>query len=99
VILALGGIAWNATLDELKRQGLWSSKRPAFGHGCELNIQVDQSQRPRRTQQTRLTLLASYHPSQQNTFTGRLTEEMFDEIFERVQRYLLTSRVSQFGLD
>jgi uracil-DNA glycosylase family 4 len=76
VILALGGIAWNATLDELKRAGLWEGKRPAFSHGAEFELSDGR------------TLLASYHPSQQNTFTGRLTEEMFDRVFARARKLL-----------
>lgn len=71
VILALGGIAWNAVFDEMKRQGSWNGKRPVFSHGAEVQLSKHQ------------TLIGSYHPSQQNTFTKRLTEPMFDAVFAR----------------
>jgi uracil-DNA glycosylase len=47
--------------------------RPKFGHGIE--VAVDD----------RTTLLLSFHPSQQNTFTGKLTKEMFAGVFERAR--------------
>ncbi|HVK61408.1 MAG TPA: uracil-DNA glycosylase [Bdellovibrionales bacterium] len=76
VILALGSIAWTATFLELKKQGQWSKAKPAFGHGAE--VALDNG----------TIVIGSYHPSQQNTFTGRLTEPMFDSIFSRANALL-----------
>lgn len=76
VVLALGSIAWAATFDELKRQGRWSKARPKFGHGAEVTLDDG------------TLVMGSFHPSQQNTFTGRLTEPMFDAIFTRAQAAL-----------
>jgi uracil-DNA glycosylase family 4 len=69
VVVALGGFAWDAALGALRRTGLAPVPRPAprFGHGA-------------RAELGRLHLLGCYHPSQQNTFTGRLTEPMLDDV-------------------
>jgi uracil-DNA glycosylase len=72
VILALGAIAWNAALAMARRHGCADlSPRPPFGHGAMVQLS-DQ-----------LVLIGSYHVSQQNTFTGRLTPAMFDAILRR----------------
>ena len=72
VLFALGKIAWDACLALASRNGL-SIPRPraAFGHGAELRLSET------------LTLVGSYHVSQQNTFTGKLTERMLDAVLER----------------
>lgn len=70
-IVTLGGIAWDATLRTLRDLGYAvPTPKPKFGHGAEVEIDG-------------LTLIGSYHPSQQNTFTGRLTREMFDAVWSR----------------
>ncbi len=69
-IVCLGQLAHNHTLKRLKELGLGNfSPRPRFGHAARLPIN------------RHLLLIDSYHPSQQNTFTGRLTEEMLDRVF------------------
>ena len=70
VVLALGKIAFDATV-RLALENEWlQPPRPKFGHGIQVSLEKSR------------WLLASYHPSQQNTFTGRLTESMLDEIME-----------------
>ncbi|MBK8448115.1 MAG: uracil-DNA glycosylase [Micropruina sp.] len=75
-ILALGSIAWDATLAAARRLG-WTVPRPKprFGHGSEAVLQADGRA---------VRLVGSYHVSQQNTFTGRLTETMLDEVIGRL---------------
>ena len=76
VVVALGKIAFDNYLSVLKDRGTIRSRAPfAFGHGREYRMDG------------RLPLLiASYHPSQQNTSTGKLTEKMLTDIFRRARR-------------
>lgn len=76
VIVALGSIAWKATWNELKRQGIATGALPKFAHGKEVILDDGR------------VLIGSYHPSQQNTFTGKLTEAMLDSVFEQAQKKL-----------
>lgn len=73
VAVALGGFGWDALLRVLDRRG-WEVPRPKpkFSHLARVELAGDGR---------RLSLFGSYHPSQQNTFTGRLTEEMFDAVW------------------
>ena len=72
VVVALGQFGWDAALRSFAGLGHVLRPRPRFGHGAEAVIG------PYR-------LLGSYHPSQQNTFTGRLTPQMFREVVERAR--------------
>jgi uracil-DNA glycosylase family 4 len=78
VVLALGKIAWDAALRRALRvcpAGL-PRPRPAFGHGGRAWLAL-------RSPRSPIWLLGSYHPSQQNTQTGRLTRRMFDNVVGR----------------
>ncbi len=72
VVVALGGFAWAAAFAALAHGGVdpVPSPRPRFGHGVEVAVGP-------------VTVLGCYHPSQQNTFTGRLTEPMLDAVLRR----------------
>lgn len=75
VIVTLGNFAYAQTLRILSGRGTDIPRpRPKFSHGAELRL--DES----------LTIIASYHPSQQNTFTGKLTEKMFDQVWARARK-------------
>jgi uracil-DNA glycosylase len=72
VYVVLGDYAYRSLWSHLERRGLIMPRpRPPFGHGAEVALPGGP------------VILASYHPSQQNTFTGRLTEAMLDAVFER----------------
>ena len=71
VVVALGGFAWTALWPALASLGLPVPRpRPPFGHLVEVQLGP-------------LLLVGSFHPSQQNTFTGKLTEAMLDDVFAR----------------
>lgn len=76
VYLALGKIGFDQTWNVLKQFGEASGPRPEFAHN--FSVKLDSGR----------TLLASYHPSQQNTFTGKLTEPMFDAVFKNARQLL-----------
>jgi len=70
VILALGALAWDGILRALRSLGHRPATRPRFGHGAETTVGP-------------YTLLGCFHPSQQNTFTGKLTPQMMDDVMRR----------------
>jgi uracil-DNA glycosylase family 4 len=90
VVLALGGIAFNAFLKLLQRNG-WEVPRPKprFGHLQEYTL-TRPNTKVRGPKQ--FTLLASYHPSRQNTQTGRLTRQMWQAVFDRARTLLQQSK-------
>jgi uracil-DNA glycosylase family 4 len=72
VIVALGAFAWDGVLRALASLGHLVAPRPRFGHLAEASAGP-------------YALLGSFHPSQQNTFTGRLTPAMLDEVWARAR--------------
>jgi uracil-DNA glycosylase family 4 len=80
VIVALGQFGWDASLRALAGLGFVARPRPRFGHGAEAALGP-------------YVLLGSYHPSQQNTFTGRLTPPMFAAVLRHAIE--LSGRVSR----
>ena len=76
VVVALGGFAFDQVLRILQARGEAVPRpRPDFSHGVEVTLK-------------NRTVLGCYHPSQENTFTGRLTESMFDAIWQRARRLI-----------
>jgi uracil-DNA glycosylase family 4 len=77
-VLALGKIAWDAYLEILKQRGVISSRALyKFAHGAEAEVAAGA---PR--------LFGVYHPSQQNTQTGRVTPAMYSQVLRRIQNFL-----------
>jgi uracil-DNA glycosylase family 4 len=76
VFVALGQIGWRAVIDEARRRSWWNDGLPRFGHAAVLPLEEGR------------VLIGSYHPSQQNTFTGKLTEPMFDRVFALARAHL-----------
>ncbi|MGH7875334.1 MAG: uracil-DNA glycosylase [Candidatus Binatia bacterium] len=77
VVIVLGKIAFDSFLAAYQENaGVLPKPRPKFGHGVTIELSE------------RLTLICSYHPSQQNTFTGKLTKPMFQNIFDRARAAL-----------
>jgi uracil-DNA glycosylase family 4 len=75
VIVCLGHFAWQALWPRLTDAGISVPRpRPSFGHGAEAVLSGADG---------KLTVLGCYHPSQQNTFTGRVTDAMLDAVFGR----------------
>lgn len=76
VIVGLGRVGFDSVVNCFEELH-WATfkKKPPFGHGVQYTI----------TERT--TLLGSYHPSQQNTFTGKLTQRMFDAVFKRAKNF------------
>jgi uracil-DNA glycosylase len=77
-IVVLGGYGWQALWPALREAGYaLPSRRPAFAHGAEVPLTGPDG--------APVLLLGCYHPSQQNTFTGRVTEGMLDAVFVRAR--------------
>jgi uracil-DNA glycosylase family 4 len=77
VVIGLGKVGFDNAFNAYRKLGLTSLKgRPKFAHGTSyrLNDRVD--------------LVASFHPSQQNTFTGKLTQPMFETVFREAKRLI-----------
>ena len=75
VVMALGSVAWESVLRVWSEDGHAIPRpRPRFGHGAMARVSSDLP-----------VLLGSYHPSQQNTQTGKLTQAMFDSVFRRAR--------------
>ncbi len=86
VVIALGGFAYDALWTALRLMGRDLPKpRPPFGHGREVALASYDRHAP-------IVVIGCYHPSQQNTFTGRLTPAMLDDVFARARELSAPAR-------
>jgi uracil-DNA glycosylase len=82
VLVTLGSFGWDACLRALRGLGVdVPSPKPRFGHGAKVRLGA-------------YVLLGCFHPSQQNTFTGKLTEEMLDAVFSRARSLALSDTLA-----
>jgi uracil-DNA glycosylase family 4 len=86
VLVPLGQIAFTQTLRSLRLKGL-EIPPLSFGHGKIYPLRTPNSVRNADLRSLR-TLITTYHPSQQNTLTGRLTRPMFHKVFRMVRKEL-----------
>jgi uracil-DNA glycosylase family 4 len=93
VVVVLGGFGWQALVPNLAAAGykLASQRQVRFGHGARIDL-VDADGRP-------MWVLGCYHPSQQNTFTGKLTEAMLDHVFGLARELAGSGEGSSSGVD
>ena len=80
VVVTLGKIAWDAWFQHLARRGDQVRPRPAFGHGAIYGPDLAHPAHP--------VIIGCYHPSRQNTNTGKVTPAMYDDVFRRVKAHL-----------
>jgi uracil-DNA glycosylase family 4 len=86
VIVCLGGFAWQAAWPMLNSAGFALPRpRPKFGHGAEFPLAAPVPAAGASGASASVSLLGCYHPSQQNTFTGRVTPAMLDQVFGRAR--------------
>jgi uracil-DNA glycosylase family 4 len=85
IVVCLGAVAWGGLLDAAGGLGLAPPKpRPKFGHGARITL-------------AKWTVLATYHPSRQNTQTGRLTAGMLDQVFQGVRNELASAAIGRIS--
>ncbi len=87
VLVALGRLAWDAALVQLRRRGDALAPRPQFAHGTVYRSP------------TGLHLIGAYHPSRQNTHTGRLTPDMLADVFRAAAHLIRSARRDSAGTD